>query len=140
MHKSHDSEVFSFYLDLLIDTLKLQNEALVKSIKDFLITLLGREYSRDIFTAAVFQLAETEPDSCRWFLRTFSALNCLELTEGVIMFSVKKLIGKGFILGQDFSVTPTGEIVITKNAQKALMEGSSASNRLFLEEISQVID
>lgn len=141
MDISSELEAVNFYFELIITTWKFKSEAVVKSVEDYLVALLGSEYTTDILTAAVFQLAETDPDTCRWALRTDSTLNFRqEITEGVVRFAVKKLIDKGFILCQDFSLTSTGGIVITKNAQVALLEGSCTSDRIFLEEISQVCE
>jgi len=43
----------------------------------------------------------------------------------------QKLIGKGFILGKDFSVISNSGILINKYAKAALKEGTSASDWLF---------
>lgn len=138
MPNKNDSEWFNSGLELVIEALKFQKQSVVESVADSLTTLLGPASTTDILTAAVFQLSETDPDTCRWTLRTFSTLNFhLDLIEEILMFTVKKLIGKGFILGQHFSVTSTGRIVMTKSTQTALMEGTTASDWIFLEEILQ---
>lgn len=113
----------------------------MRSFKDLLTTLLGYEYTTDILTAAVFQLAETDFDTCRWALRNFYDLKLhLHITEGIVMFAAQTLIDKGFVLGQDFSATPDSGILIKKNAKSALMKEISALDCLFLEEISQIAD
>lgn len=141
MQNPNDSERFKFHIELIIDALKLQNKAKVEYFKSFLTTLFCPEYTTDILTAAVFQLAETDPENCRWALRNFYELKLnRDIIEGVVRFATQKLISKGFILGQDFSAIPNGGIVITKNAKAALIEATSASEHLFIEEISQVFD
>lgn len=134
----NDSEWFKLGLKLVIEVLKLQEQSMVESIAVSLTTQLGSESTTDILTAAVFQLAETDPDICRWSWRTFSHLNFhLDLKEEILMFATKKLIGRGFILGQHFSLTGTGGIVMTKSAQAAFREATTASDWIFLEEILQ---
>jgi len=156
MYNLNDSEQFDFHLELaqrsrrsyhrrsvelVINALKLQDKARMRSFKDLLTTLLGYEYTTDILTAAVFQLAETDFDTCRWALRNFYDLKLhLHITEGIVMFAAQTLIDKGFVLGQDFSATPDSGILIKKNAKSALMKEISALDCLFLEEISQIAD
>lgn len=141
MHNTNKPERFKFHIELVIDALKLHDKAMVESFKDFLTSLFDPTYTTDIVTAAVFQLAETDPETCRWTLRNFYHLELhRDITEGVVRFATQKLISKGFILGQDFSANQNGGIVINKNAKAALMESTSASDHLFFEEISQVFD
>ena len=138
---TNDLEPLTFDVELIIDALKSQDKALLKSFEYFFTTLFSPKYTKDILTAAVFQLAETDVDTCRWVLHSFYDLKLhYDITEGIVMFAAQKLIDKGFILGQDFSVTQTGEIVLNKNANAALMAGTSASDHIFFEEISQVLD
>lgn len=141
MYKPKNLEPFKFDIDLIIDALKLHDKALLESFEVLFTTLLGSRYTRDILTAAVFQIAETDPETCRWALRNFYDLKLHgDITEGVRRFAIQKLIGKGFIFGQDFSVTLNGGILINKNARAALIEVTSASEHLFIEEISQMLD
>ena len=140
MHNTNDVERFNFHIELVIDALKRQEKTLVALVEEFLTTLFGSEYTTDILTAAMFHLAESDPYTCRWSLQNFYDLNLHSgITEGIVMFAVKKLIAKGFIFGQDFSVTASG-IFINKYAKAALKESTSASDWLFLEEILQLIE
>lgn len=141
VQNTNDSERFNFHIELIIDAFKLQNKAMVESFKDFLTTVFDPEYTTDILTAAVFQLAETDPENCRWALRNLYDLKLHhDIKEGVVRFATQKLISKGFIPGQDFSATQNGEIVINKNALATLMKVTSASDHLFIEQISQVFE
>jgi hypothetical protein len=89
----------------------------------------------------LFQLAETDLDTCCWALRNFYDLKLhFHIAEEIVMFAAQKLIKKGFVLGQDFSATPTSGILIKKDAKATLMKEVSALDCLFLEEISQVVD
>lgn len=141
MQNTNDSERFKFHIELVIDAFKLQDKAMLESFKDFFTTLFCPEYTTDILTAAVFQLAETDPENCRWALHNFYDLKLnRDIIEGFVRFATQKLISKGFILGQDFSATKNGGIVIKKNAKAALIEATSASDHIFIEEISQVFE
>lgn len=131
-------EPFNFDVDLVIDAFKNQNKALLESFECFFTSLCGSNYTKDILTSAVFQLAETDIDSCRWALRNFYDLKLHDdVKEGVVMFAAQKLIDKGFVFGQDFSITHTGEIFINKNAKDTLMADTSAADHIFIEEVSQ---
>jgi hypothetical protein len=91
--------------------------------------------------AALLQLSETDADTCRWTLRNFHNTPIhLDITGEIAIFAVKKLIGKGLILGQHFSTTLNNRIIINKNARNALTEGTSDAEYLLLEEISQVVE
>lgn len=141
MHDPNDFQQFNFYTELLVDTLKSQNKALLTLLEEFITTKFGAEYSTDILTASVFILAETDPDTCRWTLRNFYDVKLhRDITEGVVMFAAKRLIAKGFILGQDFSITSSGSIFINKYARAALMKNTSDADCLFIEEILQVVN
>lgn len=134
----NEAEWFGLYLNLIIEALKLQKQSVVESIAIYLITQLGFKPTADILTAAVLQLAETDPDICHWSWQTFSHLNFhLGLREEIQLFATKKLTSKGFLLGQHFSLTATGGIVMTKDAETALREGTTSSDWLFLEAILQ---
>lgn len=137
MHNLSDLEPFNFNVELVIDALKNQNKALLQSFETSFTNLLGSKYTIDLVTAAVFYLAETYPNTCRWALHNFYNLKLRrDITEGIAMFTVQKLISRGFILGQDFSITQNGEIAINKSVKVALMIDTSASERIFIEEIS----
>jgi hypothetical protein len=92
-------------------------------------------------TAAVFQLAATDSDTCHWTLHTFYELDaCLKLIEGAFKFAIQKLISLGFILGQDFSANANGEILLNRAAKIALLENISDADWNFLKEILQVME
>ncbi len=134
-------EKFNLYVELMIDALKLQNEALVKSLEELVIELNTFEYTSDILMAALLQLSETDADTCRWTLRNFhdSPIH-LDITGEIAIFAVKKLIDKGLIFGQDFSTTLNNRIVINKNASNALKKGTSDAEFLLFGGISQVVE
>lgn len=141
MYNSNDMEPFNFDVELVIDALKNHDKALLKSFEYFFTTLCGSNYTKDILTSAVFQLADTDLDTCRWALHNFYDLKLHDdVKEGVVMFAAQKLLDKGFIFGQDFSITHTGDIFINQNAEATLMTCTSASEHIFFEKIWQVFE
>jgi hypothetical protein len=140
VYSTNDLEPLDFDVELIVDALKSQDKALVESFEYFFTTLFGPKYTTDILTVAVFQLAETDLDACRWALHNFYDLKLHhEIIEGIVMFAAQKLIDKGFILGQEFSINKTGEIVLTESAKAVLMANTLYSDHIFIEEILQVI-
>lgn len=135
------AEEFNLSVALLVDIFKLKNEPLVESCRQTFIALFGYEYTTDVMTAAVFQLAATDSDTCHWTLHTFYELDaCLKLIEGALKFAVQKLIGLGFVLGKDFSASADGEILLNHAAKTALLENVSDADWNFLEEILQIVE
>jgi len=66
---NNNLEQFKSHIELVIDTLKLHEKALVALVEDWLTTLFSSEYTTEILTA-VFQLAEIDLYTCRWALGT----------------------------------------------------------------------
>ena len=124
----------------MVDTLKLQNKAIQKSVEELLTALIGFEYTSDILMAAVLQLSETDADTCRWTLRNLHDIQHLDVIEELTKFAVKKLIHQGLILGRDFSITTNSRIILNKNAMDTLVAGTSTADFLLLVEISQVVE
>ncbi|MBW4564538.1 MAG: hypothetical protein KME32_26075 [Mojavia pulchra JT2-VF2] len=140
MQDINDVESFNLQIELMVDTLKLQNKAILKSVEELLAALIGFEYTSDILMAAVLQLSETDADACRWTLRNLHDIQHLDVIEELTKFAVKKLISRGFIFGQDFSMTPNSRIILNRNAMDVLIAGTSIADSLLLEEISQVVE
>lgn len=141
MYNTNPVKEFKLNVKLIISALKTKNNELIKACQETLSTQFGTDYLASVMTSAVFQLAETDPDLFSWTWQHFYELDaCLDLIEQSIMFAVKRLIKKGFILGKDFSTTFTGEILITREAKEVLMESGSCLDHIFLEEILQIID
>lgn len=141
MYEISTPEEFNLCVTLIMGAIKLQNKVLVKSCEETLIFLLGSECTVNIFTIAVLQLSETNPDLCRWALQNSSDLNtCEELVKCSMWLATNTLLKKGFVLGQDFSVTHTHKMLITQEAKVALMEDALPSDQILLEEILLSID
>ncbi|MBD0301461.1 MAG: hypothetical protein ICV85_04550 [Tolypothrix sp. T3-bin4] len=140
MQNINDLETFNIQIELMADTLKLQNKAILKSVEELLTALVGFEYTSDILMAAVLQLSETDADTCSWTLRNLHDIQHLDVIEELTKFTVKKLINQGLILGRDFSITANSRIILNRNAMDTLVAGTSTADSLLLEEISQVVE
>jgi hypothetical protein len=125
-------------VELAIDVLKVQSKALVNSLKDYLTVLPSPQCIEEVLAAAIHQLAETDPDACRWMLRNPDYLEPeLDLVELAMNLALSKLQNQGFVLEQDFKFEPNGRLQINQKAKAQLMVGNSACDRLLLEEILQ---
>lgn len=128
-------------VELAIDVLKTQSKPLVNSLKDYLTFLPRPQCVEEVLTAALHQLAETDPDACRWILRNPDYLKPeLELVDLTIKLALTKLQDQGFLVGQDFNFEPNGRLHVSEKAKVGLMVGNSACDRLLLEEILHVSD
>ena len=129
------------HVELAVDVFKAQALPLVNSLKDFLTVLPNAKCVEEVLTEAIYQLAETYPDTCRWLLRNSCYLEPeLDLVEVAIKLASTKLQNQGFVLGQDFNFEADSRLHISENAKARLMIGNSAGDRLLLEEILQVRD
>lgn len=125
--------------EIAVDVFKTQNLALVRSLKDFLIVLPSPKCVEQVLAAATHQLAETEPEACRWLLHHASCLEPeLNLVELAMKLARKSLENQGFLLGQDFGFEPNGRLYINEKAKTDLMVGISAGELLILKEILPV--
>lgn len=141
MYEISTPEEFNLCVTLIVGAIKLQNKVLVKSCEETLIFLLGSECTVNIVTIAVLQLSETNPDLCRWMLQNSTELNtCEELFQCSIWLATNTLIKKGFVLGQDFSVTHNKKMLIGQKAKAALMEDAFPSDRVLFEGILLSLD
>ncbi len=130
------SESHEPHVGLAIDVFKTQNLALVVSLKDFLTVFPNPRCIEEILIAAIYQLADVDPDACRWLLRNCSYLEPeVDLMELTIKLALKKLKNEGFVLGRDFSLESNSRLNISEAAKMRLMIEDSVCDRLLLEEI-----
>lgn len=128
-------------VELATDVFKTQSKELVNSLKDFLTFLPSPNCVEKVLAAAIHQLAETDPDACRWLLRNSYYLEPeLDVVGLAMNFAFTKLKNQGLVLGQDFSFEPNGRIHVSEKAKADLMIGNSACDRLLIEEILQIRD
>jgi hypothetical protein len=132
------AKAYETHIELAIDVFKTQKPALVIALKNFLTVLPNLKCVEDVLIAAIYTLATTEPDNCRWILRNSYYLNPeVDLIEVARRLALIKLQKQGFILDKDFSFESNSDLQITEEAKAGLMEDNSAGERLLFEEILQ---
>lgn len=135
------AETYDIHLELTVDVFKSQNPALIISLKNFLTVLPNPKCVEDVLTAAIYMLARSEPEACRWILRNAYYLKPeVDLVEFTSNLARTKLQNQGFVLNQDFKFEPNSHLQVTEKAKAGLMEDNSDGDRLLLEEILQVCD
>ncbi len=129
------------HIDIALDVFKTQNLALMFSLKDFLTVLPNPKCVEEVLTAAVYQLAETDPDACRWLIRNSYYLEPeLDLVEVAMKFVSTKLENQGFFLNKDFWFESKRQLYLSKQAKAGLMGENSVCDRFLIEEVLQVCD
>lgn len=133
------SQLTDTHIELAIDVFKTQNPSLLISLKDFLTVLPNPKCVEAVLIAAIYQLAETDSDACRWLLRNSCYLEPeVDLNELTLNVALRKLQQEGFVLGQDFKVELNSRLHISAEAKSRLMIENSECDRLLLEELLQV--
>ena len=135
------SNSYEPHIGLSIDVFKTQNPALVISLKDFLTVLPNPKCVEEVLVTAIYQLAETDTDACRWILRNSYYLEPeVDLVELTMNLALTKLQNQGFVPGQDFKVETDGQLKIVQEAKTRLIIEDSVGERLLLEELLPVCD
>lgn len=135
------AKTYDIHLELAVDVFKSQNPALIISLKNFLTVLPNPQCVEDVLMAAIYMLAKTEPEACRWILRNSYYLKPeVDLVEFTSNLALTKLQNQGFILNQDFNFEPNRHLQVTEQAKAGLMVDNSDGDRLLLEEILQIRD
>lgn len=135
------AKTYDIHLELAVDVFKSQNPALIISLKNFLTVLPNPQCVEDVLMAAIYMLAKTEPEACRWILRNSYYLKPeVDLVEFTRNLALTKLKNQGFVLNQDFNFEPNQHLQVTEQAKAGLMTENSDGDRLLLEEILQIRD
>lgn len=135
------AKTYDIHLELAVDVFKSQNPALIISLKNFLTVLPNPQCVEDVLMAAIYMLAKTEPEACRWILRNSYYLKPeVDLVEFTSNLALTKLQNQGFLLNQDFNFEPNRHLQVTEQAKAGLMVDNSDGDRLLLEEILQIRD
>lgn len=130
---------YDIHIELAVDVFKSQNPTLIVSLKNFLTVLPNAKCVEEVLTGAIYKLAKTEPDACRWLLRNSYYLKPeVDLVELARSLALIKLEMQGFVLNQDFTFEPNSRLQITEQAKSRLLLENSAGDRLILEEILQI--
>lgn len=135
------AKAYETHFELAIDVFKAQNPALIIALKDFLTVLPNPKCIEEVLTAAIYELATTEPDACRWLLRNSCYLKPeVDLEEVASNLALTKLQKQGFIPDKDFKLEPNSRLKVSDRARAGLMKENSVADRLILEEILQVCE
>lgn len=129
-------ENYDAFQRVAVDVLKTHNLKAIQSLKKFLTALPSPRYIKEALLQAIYQLAEQEPETCRWILQHGQTLEPeLNLMEVAQSIATKRLQSQGLILAQDFSFTADGKLEASEFTKKVLLEEVSIGDRLLLEEI-----
>ncbi|NJM64163.1 MAG: hypothetical protein HC851_00115 [Acaryochloris sp. RU_4_1] len=124
------------YVELAVTVFKTQDKVLVDSLKSFLTLLPSSQCIEGVLVTAIYQLAETGPETCRWLLGNPSYL---EPEFDVIQFSMGSvstwLQNQGFVLNQDFWFEPIGQLHLNEKIQAAVIATDLSDGPLLLEEM-----
>jgi hypothetical protein len=95
---NNDLELYSFSVELVIHSLKLQNKTLLESCVKNLALLIGSEQTSNIVTAAILELSKISLPAFRWTLDNFSDFKIVPS-----LFESKKILEgeASFISNQD---------------------------------------
>ena len=128
-------------LSLIVRALQCQSRSLLEFCQIQLNYLKGSDYAKAIFSAALIELYESDPDTFDWAVDNLYELDTYtEWLDEFVVSVIQKLIQKRFILGQDFSVTCTRKILIDKKLKIVLMRNASKLDRLLLKKILVVLE
>lgn len=91
------------YAKLAFKVLKSKKQPLGKSLQNFLSTFPRTELLGDILTAALYQLAESDPAACRWTIWILKHSDDLQpyfhLIEEPLDLTTKELENQGVAFG-----------------------------------------
>lgn len=132
----NDLELFQFHLERAAYILKFQDRKLAECWVNQLNVTLAPEYIESFLVGAVFELSLTDSNTFHWVLDNLTDWRAYtRLLEAVTRFTLKTLIVKGFIPGQDFSFNSQGKILLNENTKTAIVSDISNSDKLIIEKI-----
>lgn len=119
-----------------MEVFKTHNPEAIGSLKKFLTALPSPTYIKTVLLQAIYQLAEQDPETCRWVLSHHQDLEPeLNLIEVAKQIATEQLQSQGLILTQDFNFAVDGKLEASEPVKIALLEGVSVGSRLLIEEI-----
>lgn len=134
--RENQGEIDQSYVELAVDVFRAQNHEYIQALKDFLTVLPNPRSIEWVLIKAIYQLAETDKDACRWVLRHPDYLMPeLDLVNYAVQWVCFKLKNQGLIFNQDFGFVDPLQIELTKNAELELWRDVSIGDRLILEEV-----
>ena len=133
------AKTYDIHIELAVDVFKSRNPALIISLKNFLTILPNAKCIEEVLTAAIYRLAKTEPETCRWLLQNSLYLKPeVDLEEVASQLAITKLEKQGFVHNQDFSLEANSRLQVSDKAKARLLVENSVGDRLLLEEILQI--
>ncbi|WP_261201072.1 hypothetical protein [Laspinema olomoucense] len=127
------------HTEVALDVFKARNPALVIAVKNFLKVLPTPQAIEEVLKEATYELAEVDPDACRWLIQNSLILMPeLDLRAEACAFAVQKLKASGFEEGQDFHQESRRRLQLSEAAKSQLQVGNSVLESLMLEELLQV--
>lgn len=123
------------YIELAIDVFKAQDWKAIAFLKNFLYVLPSPSAIETVLIAALYRLAETEPDTCRSILRHPDwFMPELDLRLFSMQLVLSQLKQRGFIPEQDFKITNQG-LWLSHRAKETLWEDNLPGICLLIEEV-----
>lgn len=127
---------YSAFQGVAVEVFKSQNLGAIRSLKKFLTALPSPSYITDALLQAIYELAEQDPEACRWILHHHHHLEPeLNLMEVTRFIATERLQSQGWIFTQDFNFTVNGTLEAGEAIKVALLEEASIGDRLLIEEI-----
>ncbi|HEY9664272.1 MAG TPA: hypothetical protein V6C65_37995 [Allocoleopsis sp.] len=126
---------FEIYLNWTVSILKTQDPQVINSFKQEASYRLSPEQLKDILIAALYQLAETEPEVFVWALHNYDPEFYIEVRYRIAVAAARQLIRQGLVPGTDFSAIPTAGLIVRPEAKAILQENTSAFTSFMLREI-----
>lgn len=141
MSERNYTESLELDLRLIIRALQCRSKSLIEFCQNTLNCIKGGEYAKTIFSAALLEVYESEPDTFDWIVENLYDLETYtEWLDDFVFSIVQKLIQKKFVIGQDFSLTCTRKIIVTKKLKASLARNSSKLDRFLLKKILIVLE
>lgn len=123
------------YIELSVDVLKNQDRKALEFLKNFLTVLPSLTEISAVLMAAIEQLAQTDPESCRWILRhpqyLMPELDLLAWGQQILTSQLQT--GK-LMPERDFLFDKNANILLTKEAKLRLIASLLDVECLILEE------
>lgn len=130
---------YQSYIEIAVDVLRVQNQAKLEILKNFLLSLPSLTDIENVLAEAVHHLAQTDPQTYRWIVRHPDYLMPeLDLRRLAQQLAFSKLQKSQLILGEDFRLTPKGQLQLSDTAKKLLEAENSFKEHLLYTEILRV--
>ena len=123
------------YLEIAIDVLSSKDLRSILALKNFLAIFPSPDIEETL-KVALYRIAETDPDTCRWLLRNriylMPELDIIELANNFMENNFKR---QNLTLNREFKFEQNRKLYLNEQAHADLEIEISACDRLLLEEI-----